>query len=64
MEDRVNAKEEDGRTQGFWSMMIYRTKNKLTNKHFHRRKKAKSKKRKKKNGGEVQAEWKKHNAGN
>lgn len=29
------------------SMMIYRTKDKLTNKHFHRRKKAKSKKQKK-----------------
>lgn len=29
------------------SMMIYRTKDKLTNKHFHRRIKAKSKKQKK-----------------
>ena len=44
MEDRVNTKEEDGRTYGFLSMMIYTTKNELTNKH--RRKKAKCKKRK------------------
>ena len=53
MEDRVNTKEEDGRTQGFLSMMIYRTKDKVTNKHFHRRKKAKSKKQKKNKGKKI-----------
>lgn len=35
------------------SMMIYGTKDKLTNKHFHRRKKAKSKKQKKKRGKKI-----------